>query len=434
MKFFKNFLHKIFGAKNSVKDEQTEKLNWIVSRIENLLIQSQPTKHQPNYPLLNDEYNNPIKSFNIQNSSYSSEVTFNLISNDEIDESWMQIPLSKNNKNDFNHLLLGLIGGSSNIGIYSLATRGLYKATADPKTLMQLSSGGVGSAVTEGGKITGHAGFVSAGSTIFVPLVVFQLASIATGQYYMNTITKQLNTIQQKLDEILKLFHIERQAKLKKSFQLLKDFSSRKAFEVEDFVLLKQILSELVDIREEYYLMLSNIKDDYFQEGLSHISSKKIAQKLSENFEKSGFFYKLNSSLTADEMYHLGKMIEFYMNLCSKDPSINRINRINEISDEIRSYKNQDFMYIKTKKIYSQIKKNLIARLNEARDNAIFKEQEIKDMIKSYKNMFDKFEKEKNKRFKSLNDKYLEITRPLEKKNEILIDNRNESPVLYIKS
>ena len=218
-----------------------------------------------------------ITDFEIKNNKTS--VKFVAITESEMIKTLPEIYLNKESQESISGTLSNITGGLTNVGITSTATYGLFQATANPATLMQLSGGGVSSAVVNGGQITQQAGFVQAGTTMFTPMIIFQVASVITGQYYMNNISKQLNSIQEKLDELLNLFHIERQAKLVKSFQFITEILNKQTFVIEDFVLLKMILSELTDIREEYFLMVQNsvenIKNNNRYSALNSLSEAK---------------------------------------------------------------------------------------------------------------------------------------------------------------
>jgi len=106
----------------------------------------------------------------------NEEIKFELVKDIDISK-YRSVPMDIHNKNDVQNFISSLLGGGANIGIASQATRGLFKATASPDKLMQLSTGGYGSAIMKNGKIVGQAGFVKAGSTLFTPLIAFQITS-----------------------------------------------------------------------------------------------------------------------------------------------------------------------------------------------------------------------------------------------------------------
>lgn len=44
----------------------------------------------------------------------------------------------------------------------------------------------------------------------------------------------------------------------------------------------------------------------------------------------------MNNAIIADEIFNYAKLIELHMNLSIKDPDINRINRITEITNNLK--------------------------------------------------------------------------------------------------
>ncbi len=386
---------------------------------------------QNNTDIAKIENQEKINEFEIK--SNNGIIKFEAISDETLINKLPKIHLNKENQEKITGTLSNIVGGASNIGITSMATNGLFIATANPSTLMQLSSGGLGSAVVNGGKITQQAGFIQAGSTMFTPMIIFQVASMITGQYYMNNISKQLNSIQEKLDDLINLFHIERQAKLVKSFQIVSNNFSKTNFVLEDFVEIKIILSELANIREEYYLMLENSVETIKRNNLyCNFNSHKEAKKIAVEFEKTGFIFKMKTSLIADELYHLTKMAEFHMNICFKNPDANRINKLQTLLEEISSFKLENLSFNRTKYLYNEIKKDTIKWLKYSEDESWLNSYEIKNIRNKIENGFNDFEKLKAEKFTSIHKSYKKLSEPFYIEKKIIIDNRNEIPNLYI--
>lgn len=428
----KNFFKKLFiREENKELEDKIDKLTEQNKELMIFLQNQAKDNSEKNYLL--EASNNPqhITDFEIKNSEIG--IKFEAITNEDFIKKLPQIHLNKENQEIISGTLSNLAGGASNTAIASLATRGLFKATADPATLMKLASGGVGSAVVNGGKITQQAGFIQAGSTMFTPMVVFQIASMITGQYYMNNISKQLNAIQEKLDELLNLFHIERQAKLVKSFQFLTEHLNKKDFVIEDFVLIKMILSELTDVREEYFLMLD---DSVINIGKSNmyqsVNSLKEAKYISEEFEKTGFIFKMKTSLIADELYHLAKITEFHMNLCYKNPDINRLNLLSRKLDEISNFNRKSLSFNKTVDLYQDIKAETLRRLNYSKNESWFNTEEIHKIELNLRKQFDDFEKDRDSKLSDISKTYKNLSKPFKEKKTIVIDNRTNNVNLYV--
>ncbi|BDP48832.1 hypothetical protein EfmJHP10_02680 [Enterococcus faecium] len=81
----------------------------------------------------------------------------------------------------------------------------LFMATANPDLLMKLSSGGVGSAVMEGGRIVGQSGFipVAASLPIVAPLIAMQAMSTIAIMEQFKVVNKKLDIIQKEMNQIL---------------------------------------------------------------------------------------------------------------------------------------------------------------------------------------------------------------------------------------
>lgn len=81
----------------------------------------------------------------------------------------------------------------------------LFMATENPAMLMQLSSGGVGSAVMSGGRIVKQAGFIPIASSlpIVAPMIAMQVMSTIAIMKQFKVVNQKLETIQKEMDQIL---------------------------------------------------------------------------------------------------------------------------------------------------------------------------------------------------------------------------------------
>jgi len=78
-------------------------------------------------------------------------------------------------------------------------------ATSNPDLLMKLSSGGVSSAVTNGGRIVGQAGFIPVASSlpIVAPIIAMQAINTLVIMEQFKVVNKKLDIIQKEIDQIL---------------------------------------------------------------------------------------------------------------------------------------------------------------------------------------------------------------------------------------
>lgn len=94
---------------------------------------------------------------------------------------------------------IGLTAASSNF------SSTLFMATANPDLLMKLSSGGIGSAVMNGGRIVGQSGFIPVASSLstVAPIIAMQAISTLIIMEQFNVVNKKLDAIQKEIDQIL---------------------------------------------------------------------------------------------------------------------------------------------------------------------------------------------------------------------------------------
>lgn len=105
-----------------------------------------------------------------------------------------------------------------------------------PHTLMVLKKGGYGSSIMENGRIIGSASFYPMLGQAAV-YGVFTVMSIATGQFFLAQINKELREINKKLDELLTFLHEDKKAELLSEWNFIKyaydNYSSIMAHEVQ---------------------------------------------------------------------------------------------------------------------------------------------------------------------------------------------------------
>lgn len=155
-------------------------------------------------------------------------------------------------------------------------TSKLFKCTVNASELGKINGKygeGFGTAVYKNGKLDGHAAFnnVDGGDIykIITPFAVYQVASIAFGQYFMLQINHSLKDIDSKLNEILKHFENEKQAKIVSLINAVRVMSQEENLDDGDIMFLKHIKLEADDIRLYH---LSNLLDN---------SSKRVSEYVS---------------------------------------------------------------------------------------------------------------------------------------------------------
>lgn len=90
-----------------------------------------------------------------------------------------------------------------------------------PHTLMALEQGGYGSPITTSGRIIGTASFTPMLGQA-VAMGVFTALSIATSQFFLRQINKELSMIDQKIDDILQFLYGDKKAELLAELRFVK--------------------------------------------------------------------------------------------------------------------------------------------------------------------------------------------------------------------
>jgi hypothetical protein len=199
MAFF-DFFRKIFKRKK--KQGNLNQLESIQQESINL-----PISFQENFKL--DPYKD-ISQIDVINGN--DIIKFNKISINEIEKYNYQEISSDRIKGGLSNIVSA---GTQIAAVSILNPNGLFTATVSPQLLTKFVADGTFSTmVREGGRIVKHAGFQSISTTVFAPIAIMQLLSMVTGQYYMNGITKQLKSIDKKINLLIKFHHTEKISKL----------------------------------------------------------------------------------------------------------------------------------------------------------------------------------------------------------------------------
>lgn len=266
-------------------------------------------------------------------------------SDDEIIDytKWLELPLDKTiTSKDLTSFQMKSLGSQAFDGIIqigaikSMIPNGLYTSTVNPGTLMHYRDGTIASIIQGEGGITGHAGFQSAGGAVFAPIIIFQVMSIVSGQYYLHGINKQLTSIDNKLNQLISLHEIERNAKIKMCSKILKELSKRRAANIEDV------------IHEEYAEVLDRIDIKRISDSDDRFWTKSKIEELLRMTSDANLERSLCLTILTDELLHLSKIIELYLNTGLNDNNNSRLLRICELIDEIKQWNENEFYFNKT--------------------------------------------------------------------------------------
>jgi hypothetical protein len=150
--------------------------------------------------------------------------------------------------------------------ISQAAPNGLFTATAPIQDLMKYADGTVGSIVMEGKKIAEHAGFAEVALKAVNPAAVLgasmQAMALVSGQYYMNEISKQLKSVDQKLDKLIGYHHDEKIGILRNVNRELSEITSRANIDAADIIACQNMGKQCGEIYYEYYTRLEGVSVD----------------------------------------------------------------------------------------------------------------------------------------------------------------------------
>jgi hypothetical protein len=147
--------------------------------------------------------------------------------------------------------------------IAKIAPNGLFTATGSIKDLMKYTDGTVGSIVMRGKKITGHAGFTEVALKTANPVAVLgasmQAMALISGQYFMNEISKQLKSVDQKLDKLISYHHDEKIGVLRNISRELLEVTSKANVDAADNIACQSMGKQCGEIYYEYYTRLEHV-------------------------------------------------------------------------------------------------------------------------------------------------------------------------------
>lgn len=444
--------------------------------------ESKEVAHQINLPV--------TKEFAL-GAKKDNKICFSLMEKELISNDFSEVGQSQEGKYQLTSIMSGLTSGGAAWQASMQSTKGLFSSTISPDKLMRYQNNGTVSSIVKGadGKVQQHAGFTQAGGSVFNPLLVIQFASILTGQYYFNGITNQLNKVLDKLDNLERMHHIEREAKMKYAFRQMRQYCSKSAFTVEDFVNLKQISYDLQVIRNEYLIIsketiesvakfvkpenlenenvilneddanklektLVNVKGGVvgaigkvstskFGLGVKTLSnsvgkfiknSKGKVGKINEKIDELAPFYTFKSAITAEELYQISRLVELKMNLAVKDITLDRVAKIADLKEELSNFKKEDLLHTSIANMTCEFRKILLLRFQELKSESNIDKNDIQLLIQNSEKQFNLLDEINKKSIETVRMLNLEAVQSFSKESEILLDNRGAEPRLYIKA
>lgn len=389
---------------------------------------------------------NKIADKIIFSNNDNDSIEFKRINDDNINlENYIQLSTEYSNLKSFKDFKLNEHLAIKDLFSRSLATtgqlspillssqNGLFTATVNPGQLTKFSDVTFSTMLqNEKGEIIGHAGFKSVSKNVFAPIIIFQGLALITGQYYLHGISKQLESINSKLDKLLKIHKAEVIAKIQNAIKLIEKLIHLKSPNIEDMVLLKFVENEIRIIFESYVIHLESIEN--IEKPEKFFTSDKVSE-LKKKIQDSDFDFNFNVTIISEQILYLFKMLEFILNLrlCQNDPK--RDKRIAELYNEIKEWDfNKSFTLSEGKQKLEQFYLNLIQILDD-----IYKSSWIdEDKPINLKNELIKRLKETSQtiemRQEIINNGKKMIDRFNEPLEVLLVINKDSEPMILVKN
>lgn len=181
------------------------------------------------------------------------------------------------------------------------------------------------------GKISEQAKFREIPSIQISPAMAFQVMSFVTGQYYQHIITKQLNSISLKLDQIIDMMESEDKAKIKQYFEELRIIYNTQYYAQEDFNSAREINKEAGVIQKKYRDLVLKAKIE--KAGHSLLLNLREAKAWNDNFVKSRFLQHIQIAMMAEYLYYCTSSLLIKIEFSKPNPDLKKIGAISSSMD-----------------------------------------------------------------------------------------------------
>lgn len=379
---------------------------------------------------------NQLESISLLKDGSNIVFKLNAVPDTILNQNWAKVEIGSNG---WDKAFSNFASSFTNADKQPLFKSGLYKATGNVKNYMNYKDGTTASIEMKNGKFLKHSGFEKVnGSMIFMGMIGVQIVATLLQSYFDST-DEKLNTIIEKLDFIRDLEIQKEKSKIESSQNTLRDLISAKSFNLEDFNTIQRIIENMHAVRDVFLKTCTKEAESLKSkiEDTTDITYHRMAKTISQKVEDSQFIEYLTIAVQADELYHIAKMTDLYMNLRYEEPDINRINKTQE---KINTLLNSNYNE------YQEQVSNLYNPVKSIAQNKIshyFKKTEgilgvyrstIKEVQENLGKKFTNFEKYSSKSNESTKDKYLSLSQSFQQSQDFLIDNRQDKPTLYMKN
>lgn len=309
--------------------------------------------------------------------------------------------------------------------IKSLNPNGLFKATVSASNLMTYADGTVSSIIKEGGKITSHAGFISAEASVFAPIAIMQVLSMLTGQYYMNGIAKQLEIVNQKLDHIKKLMVNKDLGEISGIYLRLKEIMDKECYSQIDLISVANLRTDLYKLQEQYRCNLNDSVAYVKQVRIDAMTEKAFLSDFTNKYASSDGYMYSTMLFVLNELIFMNKALEMQINA-----RIGDYKQYRSCYEEIKNYEMNKTYLDSIQNFYLKFSELLNLRMKKFPER--YERPELLNSVNS-------FASEKKQCYKSIEDSSLgdlkiPIVLEMEKPKETLLLVNNEGKSLLLQA
>lgn len=331
-----------------------------------------------------------------------------------------------------------LTGGALQISplLHQMATKGIYEASVSPALLTKFNNGLTSTMIqnSTNGQIMAHAGFSSAATKIATPMIVFQVASIITGLYYLNVINNNFKRISGNINDLKRFTKHDKLAELENISNQLKNLYAIKHPQTEHLMLLEMLASSTGTLKQ------------YFIKEVQHFGTKdntpksffvnKQIELLQQNLYYDDFAFNIKMLAAAEEIEQIIQIISLSLNCkhINTDSSFSRKEHIGEIIEKIKNWDiSSSFINTKGKEINNKYYGSILEQLNNANAWNASNEKRLND----FKNQITKIKNEISnlgkfdviRRFQADLDNFMNKTQQI-----ILLKDDNDNDVFLVKN
>jgi len=278
------------------------------------------------------------------------QLTF--LENDNVNlELYQELPMDEDEINEWKALISTLGGESIKTTLNTTSFNGLLKCDVPLKELCRVKNNpdAMRGLIISDGKFSRQASFSEAGLGNVAPLLVYQCMAAVTSQYYQQIITEQLNAINTKLDNIIKILTDDDRAKLKVAYNRFVELTKKNSYDIADKLIVSEFSGYVEIIREKYKELLSSIANFTIK---YKWSDKEEAKEKIQTLQKSQYFDYLDIVMHAEALNFIASAtsikiakflgneedIKIYTDRINLDYWDNYINQFNKIKHDIIKY------------------------------------------------------------------------------------------------